>query len=291
MMGAPHDLTALLAFFDTWVSRGRSDDRAAVAEAGDAAGRARLSWSASGVNAHRRIEGGGLRVRLLEYQALARLLDECVASRLAAIDAGGISHEQATDADTGRARVTHHLPDLARPLRMGFVVDIVDYGRRPGRLRALAQRRIADLTSLVLNHVGVDRRDVDQQGTGDGVLAFLPPELDVPSTVPRLLGGWRDLLREDNELYRDRLRLRMAMALGPVAPGPLGFVGSPAITTGRLLSSEILRAAPADNPRADMVALISDALHSFAVDPADPAFTRHQVLVKDFCGPAWLWIG
>ncbi|MEV6648766.1 hypothetical protein [Amycolatopsis sp. NPDC051371] len=174
---------------------------------------------------------------------------------------------------------------------MGFVVDVVGYGLRPWHLRGLVQRRVSDLKDAVLEHLDVDPRDVDQQGTGDGVLVFLPVDLDVPRAVSRLLSGWRDFLDEDNRLYRDRLRLRMAVVLGPVAPGPLGFVGSPAIVAGRLLNSGVLRAAAVDNPGADMVVLLSDALHSFAVDPADPAFTRHWVDVKDFRGHGWLWVG
>jgi hypothetical protein len=83
----------------------------------------------------------------------------------------------------------------------------------------------------------------------------------------------------------------MAVTLGPVAPGPLGFVGSPPTTAARLLDSDLLRAAAADNPGADVVVLMSDALHSFAVDPADPAFTRHRVETKDYHDHGWLWIG
>ncbi|CCH31757.1 hypothetical protein ABZ816_25475 [Actinosynnema sp. NPDC047251] len=178
-----------------------------------------------------------------------------------------------------------------RPLRMGFVVDVVGYGARTARLRALAQRRVSELNSAVLEHLGVDLRDVDHQGTGDGVLVFLPPHVDVPWTVPRLLRGWWDLLHEDNELYTDRLRLRMAVALGPVAPGPLGFVGPPATTAGRLLDSEVLRAALAEEQATDLAVLVSDAVHSFAVDPADPAFTRRPVGVKDYRADGWLWVG
>ncbi|MEU4744370.1 hypothetical protein AB0G02_28460 [Actinosynnema sp. NPDC023658] len=194
-------------------------------------------------------------------------------------------------ASGGRVRGTARRPESASPLRMGFATDVVGYGRRSGRLRTLAQHRVFKLTVAVLEHLGVDLHDTDHQGTGDGLLVFLPAGLDVPRTVPNLLQGWRDVLQEDNELYADRLRLRMAVVIGPVAPGPLGFVGPPATTAGRLLDSEVLRAAVADNPGRDLVVLVSEALHSFAVEPTDPAFTRHPITVKDYRADGWLWVG
>jgi class 3 adenylate cyclase len=174
---------------------------------------------------------------------------------------------------------------------MGFVVDIVGFGGRSARLRALAQHRVLDVTEAVLDHLGVDTDDVDHQVTGDGILVFLPAALDVPRAVPRLLRGWRDLLREDNELYADQLRLRMAVVIGPVAPGPLGFVGPPATTAGRLVDSDVLRAALVDSPNSALVVLMSDALHSFVVDPADPAFAHCRVEVKEYRADGWLWVG
>ncbi|ROP36960.1 effector-associated domain 2-containing protein [Saccharothrix texasensis] len=180
---------------------------------------------------------------------------------------------------------------LSRPLRMGFVVDIVGYSGRTWRLRDVAQRRVSELADAVVDHLGLDAAAVDLQGTGDGVPAFLPAESDVSRVLSRLLPTWRDLLREDNALYTDRLRLRMAVTLGPVAPGPLGFAGDSATTLGRLVDSEVLRTEATASAEVDLVVLVSDTLHSLVVDPSDTAFTRHPVEVKGYRADAWLWVG
>jgi class 3 adenylate cyclase len=175
-----------------------------------------------------------------------------------------------------------------RLLRIGFIVDVVGYSQRSARLRDSAQRRVSELTEAVLHHLAVDVGEVDRQGTGDGVLAFLPEERDVAGTTSSLLAAWRDFLRADNELYADRIRLRMAVTIGLVVPGPLGFSGSPAIALSRMVGSDVLRDA-SDN--ADLVVLLSDALHTFVVDAADPGCTRHSVEVKGFRADVWLWSG
>jgi hypothetical protein len=174
---------------------------------------------------------------------------------------------------------------------MGFIVDIVGYGKRPWRLRDLAQRRVSELADAVVGYLGLDDAMVDRQGTGDGVLVFLPAEIDVSRTLSLLLPTWRDLLREDNALYTDRLQLRMAVTLGPVAPGPLGFVGDSATALGRLIDSQVLRTAVAAHAGVDLFVLLSDTLYSLVVDPSNAEFTRHAVVVKDYRSGAWLWVG
>ena len=202
------------------------------------------------------------------------------------------------DADgRGRERGRGERPaQVARPnagpsVRLGYALDVVDYSKRPWEPRKLVPRRVSELADAVLDHLGLDRGSVDSQGAGDGLMAFMTPDLNVSRVLSRLLTTWRDLLYADNQLYRDRVRVRMAVTIGPIAPAELGFTGEPVIVLGRLLDSELLRTAVTDHPDADVVVLLSDTVHSLAVDPTDPAFTRHFVEIRNYHGHVWLWIG
>jgi hypothetical protein len=150
------------------------------------------------------------------------------------------------------------------------------------------QRRVSELYDAVVDRLGLDRATIDRQDNGDGIFAFLKAELE-PPRVLAFLKAWRDLLHTDNDRYRDRIRIRVAMASGPVAVSELGFVGEPATTLGRLLDSEVLRNAVVEEEDADLVALISHTLHSL-MDETDGTFTRRSVTGRNFHDEAWLWV-
>jgi hypothetical protein len=102
-------------------------------------------------------------------------------------------------------------------------------------------------------------------------------------------------LGQDNRRYHDRLRLRMAAAVGPFRRAALGYADSTIIEFCRLVDSPPLREAMDRHPDADLAVLLSDVLHRFTVrdgesgfDPTD--FTPIQVNVKTFHDNAWLWV-
>lgn len=181
-----------------------------------------------------------------------------------------------------------------RPIRTGFMMDIKDYGARPPRAKKRAQERVAAIIHNILDDLNVRLSDTDQQGTGDGVLLFLPSELDVQRALPVLLHSAAVHLAEDNEEFQDRIRIRMAVDIGPVGLTPLGFSGSTATRLGRLLESEPLYGRLLDHPGDALAVIVSDRLHSFviaedvaALPPAQ--FTCVSVKVKEFSSTAWLW--
>jgi hypothetical protein len=193
----------------------------------------------------------------------------------------------------GEVRHGHPAEDV-RPtgppqIRTGLALDVVNYSARTKDDRPYVQRRVSELYDAVVDRLGLDRATIDRQDNGDGIFAFLKAELE-PPRVLAFLKAWRDLLHADNERYRDRIRIRMAMASGPVAVSELGFVGEPATTLGRLLDSEVLRNAVVEEEDADLVALISHTLHSL-MDETDGTFTPHSVTGRNFHDQAWLWVG
>ncbi|QQQ74373.1 hypothetical protein IOD16_24710 [Saccharothrix sp. 6-C] len=178
-----------------------------------------------------------------------------------------------------------------RRLRIGFNLDVVGYSTRSWQLRKMAQRRVSELTDDVIAHLGIDRAAVDRQGTGDGVLAFLAAELEPSWVLPRLLRTCQELLHADNKLYTDRIRLRMAVTMGSIAPSEPGFAGEPATELSRLIDSDAARAAVVRHEDRDLVAVVSDILHSLAVDPSDDTYARCRDRGEGNPGNGWLWIG
>lgn len=181
-------------------------------------------------------------------------------------------------------------------VRMGFAVDIVIFSSRSSPQKNDLQQRLADLVDGVLHDLCISLSDTDHQGTGDGINIFLPETTEVHRALPALLRSFHDRLTRDNARFRDRMRLRIATAVGPTGLAALGFSGKTIVDMHRLLNSEVLRRAALDHPNADLVALVSDQLYSWVIGEGypglDPArFQRVSVRVKEFSEHAWLWVG
>jgi len=175
--------------------------------------------------------------------------------------------------------------------RLGFVVDIVGFGRRDAESKADLQRRLDTLVGEVVADLGVDRGGVSSSDAGDARVLFLPVGTDPSRILPIMIAAIRERLGRDNRRYRDRMRLRMAVGTGLVGTGPLGFTGELVIDLHRLVDSVVLREAVAGNPYADLALLVARALHDDVIRPGylDPAdFTRVDVTAKEFTAPAWL---
>lgn len=181
-----------------------------------------------------------------------------------------------------------------RPIRMGFMLDIVGYGRRDSPAKDSLQRRLAQVVRLMFDDVGVALSDTERQGTGDGVVVILPAQLDVQRALPVLLRSIRKRLTHDNAACQDRMRVRMAADVGPVGLAELGFGGAMVTNAGRLLDSRPLRRWEAEHVEHDLSVALSDSLYRFVVAEGVPGlpreqFTRVQVRAKELATTAWLW--
>jgi hypothetical protein len=181
-------------------------------------------------------------------------------------------------------------------LRMGFAVDVVGYSTRSSPDKASIQARLADLVQEVLGELQLRLKDTDHQGTGDGMNVFLPATVELHIALPRLLRAWEERLAVGNRRFQDRLRLRLAMVVGPVGLAAIGFTGSTIVEVNRLLNSSTLRRALQDNPSANLAVLVSDQLYQHVVGEGYPGvdptrFERHLIVMKEFRRHAWLWVG
>ncbi|NUO40847.1 MAG: hypothetical protein HOV82_02300 [Streptomyces sp.] len=180
-------------------------------------------------------------------------------------------------------------------VRMGFAVDIERYSSRTSPDKARVQERLAALVREVLGDMGYRMEETDHQDTGDGMNVFLPADAELHRALPQLLRSWQTRLVADNDRYRDRMRLRMATAFGPVGIAALGFAGSTIVDVSRLLNSAVLRGALTEHPDIDLAVLVSEQLYAHVVGEGYPGldaggFERRLVEVKEFRQHAWLWI-
>ncbi len=176
--------------------------------------------------------------------------------------------------------------------RLGYVLDVAGYGARSAREQADAEYRIIALVAEQLRDLGLELADTRYRGTGDGMLVFLPAEVDPGPALIRLLRTTSSALADDNRHYRDRLRLRMAYVLGPLAAGPMGLSGATVVEAARMVDSQVLRDALALYPAVDLVALVSDRLYARIVDERHTVdFRPVEVRAKEYRAPAWLWRG
>ncbi|HEY6788429.1 MAG TPA: hypothetical protein VI365_14075 [Trebonia sp.] len=182
-----------------------------------------------------------------------------------------------------------------RKLRMGFVLDVVGYGARSAPLRSDVQRRLPRLVSTMLLQCGMALESVEHEWTGDGINVVIPADADPTVALTVLLRALATLLGQDNARSDDRMRLRMSVGIGLVENSEAGFGGPMIIEMSRMVNSAALRSALDAYPRADLVAAISDQVHSAIIRPGYPGipsvqFTRVDVAEKEFRAPAWIWV-
>src|SRR5438093_12354155 len=69
--------------------------------------------------------------------------------------------------------------------RMGFVLDVVGYGRRTAELKSDGQERVRALVGHLMADIGITERDADDDGgSGDGIAVFLPVGVDYSRVLP-----------------------------------------------------------------------------------------------------------
>ncbi|MFY1638170.1 macro domain-containing protein [Solwaraspora sp. WMMB335] len=179
---------------------------------------------------------------------------------------------------------------------MGFVIDVAGYSRRSAQEKVDLQHRVSAFIDEVLRDLGLRLDQTHHHGTGDGMVVFLPSEIEVHRALQRLLRSSSEVLAEDNRRYRDRMRLRMAAVIGPLGPAAVGFAGDAIVEAGRMVDSAVLRSALTEQPGADLVVLVSDTLYAYAVRERHPGlraedFRPVEVQTKEFRKQVWLWNG
>lgn len=207
----------------------------------------------------------------------------------------------------GRAQAARARDNSGAKLRMGFVLDVEGWGARTAPSQADAQRRLIRIAERVLAKCGLRLRyskaegasgyaDCEASGTGDGLNAMLPADTDPTVVLPVLIRTLATELTADNaDNASDRMRMRMAIGIGLVEDGAVGFSGPLITEISRLVNSPTLRAELSAEPAADLAVAVADAAYSMIIKsgyPGIPAtqFRSAQVTEKEFSGAAWIWV-
>jgi hypothetical protein len=209
--------------------------------------------------------------------------------------------------------------------RVTFGVDIEGYSKRLDPEQFELQARLCWVTEQALKGAGVKPRKCERQNQGDGQLISLPAAVDMQAVLPALPRAMQAALYQVNSVPgpAGRMRMRMAIAQGPLQQAAAGYVGPGVIAASRMLDSQMLRDELRQAPGADLVLMVSDDLYrqvyrhgygglaagsfrSAFVDDPSGKFTAHvwiyvpsgppdTKLVKAFTGvpaagdPAALW--
>jgi len=136
----------------------------------------------------------------------------------------------------------HTLALNSLTLRFLVAVDVEGFSQRHAAEQAKAQDDLESAMAQAAANVGLDRARWYRQPRGDGELAVLPQGVNGLSLVadyPRKLASSIAAINLANG--ESRLRVRLAIHHGGVAPGRFGPVGTALVAISRLVDSEVAR--------------------------------------------------
>lgn len=165
-------------------------------------------------------------------------------------------------------------------------VDIEGYSQRDTAHQARAQDALERALSRAADSAGLRREHWCRLPGGDGELAILPEDTDGLALVadyPRELAS--SLVGVNRDSRDPRLRLRLAIHHGAVAPGCFGPVGKSLITISRLVDSESVRQQLRQRSDLDVALIVSATVHDEVIQSGlcdlDPgSFRRARVRAK-----------
>lgn len=163
--------------------------------------------------------------------------------------------------------------------RMCLFGDARSYSSRDALGQMELQRALTDALTTACRRADLDRAQWIRQEQGDGELALLPPGIDEAWTLNGLVRELRAWLYHYNRDRHDdaRLRVRLAVHEGIVYAADNGFAGEAVVTVARLCDAEPAKRALNQNPRADLVLIVSERIFHDIVGQ-----NLHELLADDF---------
>lgn len=138
-----------------------------------------------------------------------------------------------------------------------------------GRMNMAAKKQMREgmyaAFDEAFDSVGVRSEERHQEDRGDGILVALDPAVPSSLMVGRWLVTLYESLRAHNTVAATRLRMRVAMHMGPVLDDGRGLVGRAVDLTCRLCDSEAAKEAVARAEDSDLLHVVSDWLYENVV--------------------------
>src|SRR5262245_7490568 len=137
-----------------------------------------------------------------------------------------------------------HNPTNRAIRRVCLMVDIQGYSRLPLNAQEDAQGRLHWVMVQALAAADA-KAGSTQQVQGDGALFTLPPKLDEPGVLPGLIHALGSAVGQVTDVPgpAGRLRMRFALAQGPVQEALTGYVGTAVVAVARMTNSKAARDA------------------------------------------------
>jgi class 3 adenylate cyclase len=173
--------------------------------------------------------------------------------------------------------------------RFLVAIDVEAFSQRGAAEQALAQDGLERAVAQAALEAGLDRQRWYRQPRGDGELAVLPEGADGLSLVcdyPRRLAAAIAAVNQAGD-RQPRLRVRMAIHHGAVAPGRFGYgpVGMAPVAISRLVDAEIVRQQLRQHSDLDVALIVSATVYDEVIQSRlhglrPEAFHRTIVRVK-----------
>jgi class 3 adenylate cyclase len=176
-----------------------------------------------------------------------------------------------------------------------LLTDVVGFGahHRNDHDRQIIRRASLDMMRSSLGPIWETCISEDR---GDGLLIIVPPTIPTANVLERLHRDLPSELRVHNRTYGEpvRIRLRVAVIVGPVMSDTIGMSGQAIISAARLLDAPVLKQAMASSG-ASLGIIASDFVYETAIKHAegwaDPdKYKAVLANVKESSIPAWMQI-
>jgi hypothetical protein len=178
-----------------------------------------------------------------------------------------------------------------------FAVDIVGFGEpcRDDDVRLYVHRSLYDVLEAAFDGSGVPWAACVHEDRGDGALVVVPPAISIAGLLHPIPDKLLVLLRRHNRVSCDaaRIRLRVAVHVGPVHHDGHGFVGHDVNYLYRMLDAPALRRMVKE-PGAEIAYITSRYVYENVVTSrpslvSPDAFKPVTVRVKETRARAWAY--
>lgn len=182
--------------------------------------------------------------------------------------------------------------------RVCVALDVAAYSSLTGSQRAAAQRTLESVVTQACNSATPEQFDWDYQTTSDGLLAVSPANTREIDIVPAFVRSLDNEVRLTNRNLssENHLRVRAALASGPVQKTKVGFIGSAVTEAAQLLDSAELRTA-SDEASDDLALIVTNACYqaAFSRTASNPLTYQFVRVVASLVGvgsvgDAWICI-
>ncbi|MCK2240837.1 MULTISPECIES: hypothetical protein [unclassified Crossiella] len=177
------------------------------------------------------------------------------------------------------------------------VVDIAKFGTRDDRFQLLLRSGLAAVLKQAFEESGIDWDELAIEDRGDGKCLLIPASVSKVRLLDPLISRLAVALRQHNQFTSEQgqIRLRMSVHAGEVHRDRDGWSGTDLNFAFRLVGSEALYEVLAAVPEAELVVIVSEAIHNAvvrhgygAVDPA--SFHQIEVQRKEVSAEAWVHV-